>query len=472
MMNMERFETKATVFLRGENIDYRTVCEDYPVYAQDGTLVGTMFSYTYLRTNATEIENRPVLFAYNGGPGSSALWLQTGLLAPKRVKLEDPLNPNTLPPFELEVNQDCLLDVCDIVIIDPLGTGFSKIIDIEKQKEAYSVEQDALIFSQFIQWWLEHYNRKQSPKYLLGESYGTTRSCVLANILMGGPTSGSGKMTGITLDGMILMGTALFVNPESNFFTEGRIDQMMLDLPTMAAVNWYHHREGKPELSFFLKETRDFIVNDCLKAYYLGESISDQEKKSFIEKLAYYTGLSQHFLVRNNFRVSMADFSREILGEENLIIGMYDGRYTMPYIPTMGADDPVSDESAMGAYTPAYRGAFMRIAKEELGIELDREFNIINFHVNGMWNFESTKTPFACLQSVIRRNPEMRILFSNGQYDLITTIGQARYTANHLKAGKGQIIVKEYSSGHMTYVDQENRRKLCSDLREFITKEK
>ncbi|MEY8364918.1 hypothetical protein AALA22_04590 [Anaerovoracaceae bacterium 41-7] len=467
---LRKFESEGKAAAGGIEISYKTCCGDYPVYGEDRALLGTMFTYSYVRTDVESSQDRPVIFAFNGGPGSSALWLHTGLLAPKRIRLENPTAPQTVPPFELEENPNCFLDLCDVVIIDPMGTGWSQIIEETRQAEAYSYEKDGEIFARFIEDWIRKENRWASPKYLMGESYGTMRACVIPSILMGGPICTGAVSKGITIDGIIMMGTGLNVNPQPNWWDEYGVEKMVLDLPTMAACNWYFNREEKPDLHAFIAEADAFAGKELLAGLYRGNRMTEAETKSFIEKLTYFTGLSPSYLKKKNDRISLSEFSKELLGDEGQEIGMYDGRFVMHASGQIGMADPVADDGAMGRYTPAFRGGFLKLA-EELGIDIDMPYHIINFNVNGMWKFDGIKTPLEYLRAALRRNPSLRVLLTNGVYDLVTTIGQARYAAGHLDAEKGQVILREYPSGHMSYVGEESGEKLSQDIRDFIEKE-
>lgn len=466
-----KFERENTTVIHGKQIQYDTICGDYMVSNKDGDVVGTMFYYSYVRTDIENSSARPVLFAFNGGPGSSAMWLHAGMLAPKTAKMDNPTEPQLVPPFEIENNPNCLLDLCDIVIIDPLGTGYSLVLDQEKAKGVYSIEQDARVFCEFIQHWIRENKRWNSPKYVLGESYGTIRACVLVNHLMGGPLSAGAVSSGISLDGIVLMGTVLMVNPYPNNWDEHGVAELALDLPTMAATNWYYMQGEKPDYYQFTEQAYQFVETELLRNLYRGNTMTREEKNAFTRKLAYFTGLSEEYLCKNNYRVSLEAFSRELLADHGLEIGMYDGRFTLPLSQQMGDHDPVGDDSAMGLYAPVMRAAFMEIADKELGIELDRDFSIINFNVNAKWQFDEVKTPFQYLQSALRRNKDLRVLICNGVFDLVSTIGQARYTAAHLESRKGQVIVKEYPSGHMSYVGEQSAKLLTEDIRRLINKE-
>lgn len=466
---MRRIERQGETVIGGEQIRYRTCCEDYPVLAEDGALLGTMFVYSYLRTGV-EKDGRPVLFAYNGGPGSSALWLHMGLLAPKRVRLDCPTKPPAIPPFEREVNPNCMLDICDIVVIDPMGTGYSRVFETGRQAEVYSVEQDAKVFACFIRDWIGREGRTNSPKYLLGESYGTLRSCVIPGVLMGGPLYAGAVSTGIAIDGILMLGTSLNVNPVPNVWDEYGIERMVLDLPTMAACCRYHYPEGKPGRKEFVEEAARFASAELLTGLYRGNRLAGDEERIFARKLTEFTGLSESYLRRKHYRVSLTEFSKELLADRGQEIGLYDGRFLMPSGSRIGLADPVADDGAMGRYTPVFRGAFAEQA-DELGISSEEPYTIINFNVNGMWKYDGVRTPLEYLRAALRRNPDLRVLIANGLYDLVTTIGQARYTANHLEAGKGQVILREYPSGHMAYVGEESGGLLGQDIRRFIRKE-
>ena len=464
-----KFEKEHEAVIGCNKISYKSRSEDYPIYGKDGTLIGTMFTYTYIRTDVESSENRPVLFAYNGGPGSSSIWIHAGLMAPKRVKLENPVEPRTTPPFELEDNPLCLLDICDIVIIDPLGTGLSVVVDQERQKECYSFEKDAQLFSDFIEDWIAKEGRYNSPKYLLGESYGTLRSCIIPNALMGGALSKEGLLRGLTIDGIIMLGSVVTVNPKPSYDEEHGVELTVLKFPTMAACNWYHNPDGKPPLADFIQEAALFAETDLITGLYRGNSLTAEQENALAHRMAYFTGLPEAYLRNKRFRITTGEFGKKLLMQQGKEIGRYDGRYCMSASSGLGMADPVADESAMGRYTPAFRGGFMKLA-EELGIEGISSYNIINFNVNGMWEYDAVKTPMEYLSAALRRNKEMRVLVCSGIYDLDTSIGQARYMVNHLDYEPGQVIVREYPSGHMSYIGEESGQKMRKDFRDFIQK--
>lgn len=463
-----QYETINCTEIHGTHVEYRTVCGDFPVRAGDGALLGTMFSYSYIRTDVEDNTRRPAVFAFNGGPGSSSMWMHAGLLAPRTVKTEHPLTPPTTPPYELAQNDDCILDVCDLVLIDPMGTGYSLILDRERQNEVYSVEKDAEIFADFIEDWKLRENRMNSPVYLLAESYGTLRACVIPSMLLGGPMTAVNETRGLSVNGIILMGNAVTFQSGGSVFFESNVEKMILNFPTMAACSWYHTEGEKPPLKSYMDEVYAFAGGDLMRALYWGYGLDAGEREAILDRLADFTGLDKRLLRRNNLRIDTGTFIRERLTDSGLDLGLYDGRFTMPQSMQIGSmPNPTADDPAMGFYTPSYRGAFELIARE-LGIDADQPYTPINFKVNGSWSYASSLSPAEHLQAALRRSPELRVMFCCGYYDLVTTCGQARYLVNHLDCAGSRITVKEYESGHMPYIG-ESRAQLASDLRTMIT---
>lgn len=461
------YETSGSAVIGGRQVDYRTECGDWPVYAEDGGLLGTMFSYAYLSTSQ-EDSQRPVVFAFNGGPGSSSLWLHAGFLAPETVKMPNPLNPPTMPPYALEPNDECILDVSDIVLIDPMGTGYGLVLNEERQGEAYSIESDAKIFAQFIESWKISHGRENSPVYLLAESYGTLRACTIPDMLIGGPTTAVAETRGYSVNGIILMGSAVAWNPGKMAFFEGSVEQMTLAFPTMAACSWYFTEGEKPDLDKYMDEAYAFAGGDLLRSLYAGYSMPEDEREKIISRLTYFTGLDPQLIRQNNCRISAEEFASRRLASQGLDLGLYDGRFTMPHSGQLGfMAEPTADDPAMGAYVPAYCGAFALMAKK-LGIRIAEPYKAINFKINSRWSYEGRKTPAEHLQAALRRSPGLQVMFCCGRYDFVTTPGQARYLANHLDCAGRRVLVRDYESGHMPYIGS-SRRDLARDIRTMIS---
>lgn len=460
------FIAEGHVVIGGKTIPYTVISEDNVIHGDQGKPVGSLFTYSYFRKDINECRNRPVIFVYNGGPGSSSIWLHLGLFGPYRVKLDDVLSPPVNPPFKIENNPYCPLDVCDIVMIDPVETGFGCLIEQDSAEQFYGYDQDALSICLVIEGWLTKYNRWASPIYLAGESYGTIRSCVLANMLTGGPNTKSGILNGISVAGIIMLGSAVSTGKE--LFREN-VEPSVINLPAVAAVAWYHKREDKPDLETFVEEAYRFSYEQYLQALFLGDALPSEQCVKVAGSLSYYTGVDQAYFLEHGLRLTINDFSVLLLKNKGLQVGLYDGRYVLKNTFDIGTPDPVADDPAMGQYTLSFIGAMNSIVKKELGITFDRPYKAINFNVNGTWKFDSERTPLQYLLAAMRRNKEMRLFFGTGYFDLATTTGAVRYTASHMGLPSERVTVKEYPSGHMPYLGEDSVQNLARDLKAFIT---
>ena len=324
------------------------------------------------------------------------------------------------------------------------------------------MDGDALAIALFIRDWLIRNGRVNSPRWLLGESYGTYRMPFVARELMGGPTACSHRLAACPVSGMLMLGVALTIpsiTPDSPLFPEG-----VVSLPAYACVNRRFHPEKKPELPAW-KEAAYAFSGEYAAALLTGDA---DAMRGIDERLEYFTGVSAAWFSAHNHTISTGAFAKRVLAERGLDVGIYDGRYTMRHADA--PCDPVADDPAMGKYTAAFLGAWEACMKEKLGIALDREYRPIDFAVNGAWNYksESGLTPKQCLELAMRRNEGMKLLFGSGIYDLATDFGQARYLARHLDADDQRITVREYESGHMPYLGEESADALARDLREMI----
>ena len=463
-----RIEKQDVITLNGQDIPFCAVGEDFPLHSADGTLAGSLFTYSYLRTDVEDTSKRPVLFAYNGGPGSSAAWIYTGFLSPKQIVMDEKFRTSTHPDSHVQDNPNCLLDICDVVIMDMPHTGNSLVLDETKIAEFFGTAQDAQAFADVIRNWLIKYDRIESPKYLLGESYGTIRTASLVNALYGRPMYPGSKCYGITVDGVILMGSLILNKPGKTGFEESGIPAASLELPTVAATRWYHRRPEGVTLEEFVEGAYEFATGDYLTLLSRMNRMPEEEFRAAVEKLVYYTGVGEAVLRKYGYELPSTIFARELLAEEGKDIGMYDTRFTMHAAPEGMMADPVGDDPAMGLYTAPYKKAHSEIQKYYLGEDFQRDFSIIDFTVNGPWDHTATTDAFRNLQMALRRSKDFRILWTNGVYDLVTTIGLARYGIAHLQQEPGQIICREYPSGHMSYVGEESQKLLTGDIRSFL----
>mgnify|MGYP003146861133 FL=1 len=406
-----------------------------------------------------------MLFIFNGGPGSSSVWLHLGMAGSRQVDFTDEVNPPTVPPFPLKDNPNALLDVADLVFVDPPGTGFSRVLPGGRTEDYYGTNQDALAVAKFIADWLSRNDRWASPKFVMGESYGTTRAAALATTLMGGPTSASGELGAITLNGILVLGPAMGGAVGDHLYGA--------NLPAMAATAWYHRpelRKGRT-LDGAVEAARTLAADSYMRALYLGNALPAADRQALAEQLAELTGLPAQTWLDNRLRLGLGAFSRELLRDRGLQVGAYDSRYVLP-LKAAGAD-PVADDPAMGQYTPAFVGAMNSYLNGELKVRMDAPYIPIAFsQVNSRWDYgpggPRSRDAAAELAQALRRNPSLQLFVAAGHYDLVTTLGGAEYALNQVDLPQNRVTVKAYPSGHMPYLGAESARTLAADVRAFI----
>jgi carboxypeptidase C (cathepsin A) len=447
----------------GTTITYLATAGDTFLTDSHGSPTAAVFSFTYSRQSVKDLSKRPVLFIFNGGPGSASLWIHMGALGPRRIAADDPAHPTTVGPFHTIDNSMSPLDIADLVFIDPVGTGFSHVVGGGKPEEFYGVNEDAKATADFIIAWLTRNHRWNSPKFVLGESYGTTRAAVLAKALGGGPFGG-GTLPGVSLNGVVLLGLSMG--------SPGEDAETQLLLPSLAATAWYHGKVDKKgrTLEGFVSEVRQFAATEYGAALFAGSRLSGAERQTIAAKLAAYTGLPESFILEHDLRISSGDFAEQVLHDRARETGRYDARFTLPHAGT--GHDPVADDPAMGQYTPGYVATFNDYLQTDLGVTLDQRYEVISFAaVNARWNW-SPGSPSTLrgpeLATAMRRNPSMRLLVGSGYYDLVTPFAAAQYTIDHVEIPPDRVTFKNYESGHMVYLGDGPARAFVQDLREFI----
>ena len=456
-----KFVSAGSADIHGREVKYDVISEETLLDGVDGTIKASMFSYSYLLRGASDAARRPVMFVYNGGPGSSSHLMHVGFFGTERAKIYTGGAP-VAPPYETESNPHCLLDICDIVLVDPVDTGFARMIAPEAAGEFFGVEQDAQAMAVFIENWLDRYGRRNSPVYLCGESYGTMRSAVLVNTLMGGVAPR--RFTGIAVNGVIMMGSTFHLEGEPMY-----VEPSVLNLMSYAAAHRYHHGVDVP-LERFAEEAWEFAVGGYAHVLLLGDYLSAAERKSAIERLAFFTGMDADYFRRNGLRLEKGDFLTHFLAGQGLEAGGYDSRVTLPLSNSTGSRDSFDDPS-LAASTPMYTALFRSHFAKRLGISLDREYIATNIESNMRWNWECSRTPLQCLSASMRRNPELRVMFASGLYDLCTPAGYARYVIAHDGLPLDRIVRREYEGGHMIYTNESAAAALERDIRAFISVE-
>lgn len=456
-LEKSKYEADGKISIQGTTIPYHTICEDHFFVDEEYNPVASIFSYAYFRSDIQDNSKRPILFIYNGGPGCASLWLHMGLFGPRIVKLDDELNLPTVPPFELEDNPHCLLDLCDLVFIDPVGTGLGRLIQEKARKEFYETHGDVRSVSKFIEQFLARYNRRNSPVLLAGESYGTARSALLAGELMGAGPEKADTM-GISVSGIFLLG--------SYFIEKLPVEASATDLITMAATNYFHNPKENISQKDFIDEAFTFASTEYVTALFLGDACPNKEE--IADKLAYYSGIDKTYWLRHHLHMDMQKgFAHKLLEDKGLALGFYDGRYTWNDDPEIMEANVIADDPAMGQYTPAFQTAY-GLMRQELNITSDRISKGLVFDVNMTWNREFKTSPAQSLAGCMRRNKQMKVFFASGLYDLCTTAGNARYLATHSNLDQNRVTIGEYPSGHMAYLGKESFDLLAKDMRAFF----
>ena len=451
------YESSGTVKIDGKKIPYKTVCQDNVLYDEQGEAIGSMFTYSYFRSDVDDTSNRPVFFCFNGGPGSGSLWLHAGLFGPLRLKFENPEAVNTphIPPYFIEENSWCMLDVCDLVFIDPVGTGWGRLLNKEAASRFYGMDEDAESFKTLIHTWLNRHNRWLSPKYLLGESYGTIRAGFLSDKL----TGKSIDFSSVALNGIVLLGNAM---GNSDNILKYDAEPALLALPSMAAANWYHNKLPGT-LKEFVDSCYAFCEKEYLGALFSGTNLDETEYDRIAERVSYFSGLKKAEVLKQNLRPDMALSWQQVLEDRGFELGRLDSRFTLPFGTRTGEEGV-----AITQYTPAFMAAICGPIKESLKITHEREYYAISGFDKFEWNCTSEKPAYECLAASMRRNPDLRIMFASGYYDMACQIGQARYLATHGGYPKERVEINEYPSGHMLYLGEESAKAFADDVRAFV----
>lgn len=413
---------------------------------------------------AAHRRNRPITFSFNGGPGSSSVWLHLGLLGPRRVEMGDAgaLLP---PPYQLVDNEYTLLEVTDLVFIDPVTTGYSRAVEGENPKQFHNFDRDISSVGDFIRLYTTRYNRWVSPKFLIGESYGTTRSAGLSGYLQ--------ERYGMYLNGIMLVSSIL--NFQTARFTPGNDLPYILFLPTYTATAWYHGRLDKElqrDLRTTLDEVEAFALGEYTRALMLGDALPQAGYKSIVTKLARYTGLSPEYVRQTNLRIDIMRFTKELLRDERRTTGRLDSRFKG--IDRDAAGETWEFDPSLAAITGPYTATLNDYVRTELDFESDLPYEILTSRVHP-WGYESHQNQYINVAETLRKamatNPHLKVLVANGYYDLATPYLATIYTFNHMELDESlrkNYEMKFYEAGHMMYVHMPSLAQLKNDLAAFV----
>ena len=488
----------------GKAISYTATTGETYLKDKDGKPLAAIYATAYVKDGGDK--KRPITFLYNGGPGSGSLWLHMGAFGPKRVVLPDAQDDGA-PPYPLVDNAESLLDVTDLVFIDPVGTGFSHAIGKKDPKDYWGVSADAKSIADYIRLWLNENGRWSSPKYIGGESYGTTRSVALINEL-------EGSYNDVAINGIILISSILDFGASAE--VQGNEMPYILNLPSMATTAWYHKKMGNPPATVAeaAQQARAFAIGpyaakggfdiegleildpatyhgmeqmvqefvalrkgkateeEARAALLKGNQLSDQERASVRTELARLTGLSEQFVDHAELRISPGRFYKELLRDHGVSIGRLDTRYTGKDYDSAG-EGPDNDPSFYGI-DASYTAAINSWSRDGLGFKTDREYQSIG-RIGGQWDWRigdrdtnSYLNVAPYIGQALRENSGLKVLVAQGYYDFATPFFAAEYALSRTGIPQDRISYTYYSAGHMMYIRDEDRHKLSADIRAFI----
>lgn len=459
--------TEHTIQLSSGPLAYTATAAYMPLRNESGELEAKIF-YTYyaVETPDDEASTRPLVFLFNGGPGSSSIWLHMGAFGPRRARLND---DGTLPPppYELVDNDETLLTHADLVFVDPVGTGFSRPAKPDQGKKYWGVQQDLTALGEFVRLFLVRNERMRSPLFLAGESYGTFRAAGLASHLLD---------KNIALNGIILISTILDFRPTHP--AGGNELPYAIYVPTYTAAAWYHgllpeDLQKKP-LADALREAEQWATTTFTLALMRGDALSGDERRDLIAGLARYTGLSPEFIDRHDLRFDDWQFRKELLRDRRRSLSVYDARL-LAIEPKAAGEGPDFDP-ILGAMGAPYTMLFNDYIRRELGFRTDLEYVTLSGAAHGAWDYGDPRSSSLmdmseALRKAMSRNTAMRAFVARGLYDFATPYFAAAYTFDHLGLDpevRGNVRTEDYEGGHMMYIDRLSRRKLTSDVISFL----
>jgi carboxypeptidase C (cathepsin A) len=463
----EKSVTHHSVTINGHDVAYTATAGNLIIKNEKDEPIATMFYVAYTADNGKP-DHRPVSFAYNGGPGSSSIWLHMGAFGPMMVVTSNAA-PTPPPPYDLVPNGDSLLDKTDLVFIDAVSTGYSQPVGKAEGKDFWGVDEDVNAFGTFIQRYISVNGRWNSPKFLLGESYGTTRSANLADWL---------ENKGIALNGVILVSSVL--NYGDTF--PGTDLEYVTYLPSYAAIAWFHDKlPNKPaDLKSFLDEVRSFARGEYADALFQGSRLPQAEYAEVLGKLHAYTGLSEQYLKEVNLRVSASRFRAELLRDSDRTMGRYDARFEG--INVDDAEETPDYDASDTAITGAFTAAFNRYLRTDLGFTGDADYHVTGYDVIRNWDwkhplpgrpgFNVPPLPDvqANLADAIRKNPHLKVFSANGYFDLATPFFKTEFDLDQMDLPPDlakNVEFGYYPSGHMIYLNPVAHKQLTADLDKF-----
>jgi carboxypeptidase C (cathepsin A) len=454
----------------GTRVSYRAIAGETHLRDKSGQLRASLFTFAYFAETDADPSERPLTFLFNGGPGSASLWLHMGAFGPVRVVVPGDASFPGAAPYRIEPNPSCPLDVTDLVFIDPVGTGFSRALCAAKPEDFWGLDADAALVADFITQFLTEHRRWASPRYLGGESYGTTRAIAVAGKLQS-------TFSGISFNGLVLISVVLDFHTVR--FEKGNILPEVSYLPTYAAAALYHGRV-KPtsgDRASFLDEVRRFALDEYAPALLAGTRIDPDRRKRVAESLARYTGLDSAWLDRTRLRIDPSRFRKELLRDRGVTIGRFDSRY-------LGADydeagEAPDDDPSAYAVKSAYTSAMQDYLGRDLGVAWGAPYVTFLLDAAKKWNWtipdanEWLRWPGYVnvapeLGRLQRESPALKVLMANGIFDLATPFFAVENTIASNGIDASRIIMRYYDAGHMMYVNSDCLERLVMDFRALV----
>lgn len=456
--------TKHSLNIKGKTLDYTATTGFMDMRDEAGNLRTNVFFVAYTKDDVKDLGKRPITYTFNGGPGSSSVWLHMGGLGPKKVKLAP--DGNVLPPpYEYEDNPETWLDETDLVFIDPMMTGYTRPAEGVDKKEFLGYQQDIELVGDFIRLYTSRYQRWSSPKFLAGESYGTTRAAGLSGYLQ--------DRHGMYINGLMLISAVLDFSTIRDYHANDM--SPLLRFPTFAATSWYH-KKADPKytnLSTFLAEVEAFTLNEYALALLKGDLMSTTERHAIIDKLHAYTGLSKSYIDQTNLRFTVGRYNKELLRSDRQTVGRLDSRFK-GYDYDEAGETYEFDPSYNGVIYGPFTAVLNDHIRTNLKFESDLPYEILTGRARP-WDYSNVQNRFLnvaeTLRNAMSKNPYLKVWVSNGYYDLATPYFATEYVINHmfLKGDlKKNITMTYYEAGHMVYIHQAALEQMKKDLVSFI----
>lgn len=459
------FETSHTGEFGGLKVNYTARVSNFLLKNDDESIYAEAVLTSYLADAG--LGSRPVTFIFNGGPGSASTWLHMGLMGPVRVRVPSDASDPGLPPYATEKNSLALLDLTDLVFIDPIGTGFSRLTGEGKPEDVFGLEEDARSVASMVREWLRREKRWNTPVFIAGESFGTTRSAAMLPYLQDGPEP-------IRVSGVIMISQAMDYTGSTP--ANDNLIAYATYLPSLAATAWHHNKlENRPaDFNQFVDTVRQFTVDEYLPALVKGAYLSDQETDRIAGLLERYTSIEKSYFLKSRLRMPTARFAKELLREQGAIVGRLDSRYRAQDVDVM-AESPRFD-AASAAISAAYSSSFKMYLSDTLEVSLDRPYYASGPSVGENWVYDRSEgyrepayvNTAPKLAEAMAKNPSLKVLVASGYYDLITPFFDAEFTLSRHGIDFSRVTMTYYDAGHMMYVHEPAFVQLSNDIRRFI----